>query len=327
MNLQGATARFGWRGQQQGSTEQPNPRALTAALEPTDVAATSVVNAFTIDLEDYYHVSALAPAIPRSSWESRESRLAGNTERLLDMLEERGIKATFFVLGWVAAHFPELVRRIAAQGHEIGCHGYSHQLIYKQTQSDFEEETRKAKDLLEDLIGAPVLGYRAASFSIVPSSRWALDTLIELGFQYDSSIFPVRHDRYGMPGASREPGLIESPTQGPIVEFPMSTAVWGDVRVPVSGGGYFRLIPYWFTRAGLRRINERDRMPFTFYLHPWEIDPDQPRVRASLLSHLRHYTNLRKCEARLRKLLGDFRFTTMRGVLQRQGLLSPTTHL
>lgn len=314
-----ATAQFGGRGMQQGSEKRSKPRLLD---DVTDVATGSVLNAFTIDLEDYYHVSALAPAIPRETWGSRESRLAGNTARLLDMLAERGVKATFFVLGWVAARFPELVRCIAAHGHEIGCHGYSHQLIYKQTPAEFEEETRKAKMLLEDLIGAPVLGYRAASFSIVSSSRWALDILIELGFQYDSSIFPVRHDRYGMPDAPRAPGLIESPTRGAIVEFPMSTAVWGGLRVPVSGGGYFRLIPYRLTRAGLRSINERERMPFTFYLHPWEIDPDQPRISVPFLSRMRHYTNLEKCEGRLRRLLEDFRFTTMRTVLQRQGLLS-----
>lgn len=281
-----------------------------------------VTNAFTIDVEDYYHVSALASAIPRSTWGERESRVAASTDRLLAMLDEKRIKGTFFVLGWVADKVPQLVKRIASLGHEVACHGYSHELIYRQTPAVFAEETRRSKSLLEDLTGMPVIGYRAASFSITPRSRWALDTLIEQGFAYDSSIFPVRHDRYGMPGAERAPGFVHAPSGGRIAEFPMSTAAFGPVRVPVSGGGYFRLLPYWFTRAGLRSINEQEGLPFTFYLHPWEIDFEQPRVKTSLVSRFRHYTNLSKCEGRLRQLLGDFRFTTMRNVLRTRGLLS-----
>jgi len=284
--------------------------------------ASIIQNAFTIDVEDYYHVSALASAIPRDTWNTRESRVAASTDRLLTLLDERRIKGTFFVLGWVADHAPQLVKRIAAQGHEVACHGYSHELIYRQTPAVFTEETRRSKRLLEDLTGLPVLGYRAASFSITPRSRWALDTLIELGFAYDSSIFPVRHDRYGMPGAAREPGFVLAPSGGRIAEFPMSTAAVGPFRIPVSGGGYFRLLPYWFTRGGLRSINEHDGMPFTFYLHPWEIDVDQPRVEVGFLSRFRHYTNLSKCEGRLRRLLADFSFTTMRNVLRTRGLLS-----
>jgi polysaccharide deacetylase family protein (PEP-CTERM system associated) len=302
---------------------------MTTGRDDTQVASSSsrvegaqaVVNAFTIDVEDYYHVSALARAIPRDTWATRESRVSASTERLLAMLEERRTKGTFFVLGWVADLVPQLVKRIVSMGHEVACHGYSHELIYRQTPSVFAEETRRSKELLEDLAGTGVTGYRAASFSITPRSRWALDTLIELGFEYDSSIFPVRHDRYGMPGAAREPGLVLAPSGRHIVEFPMSTAAFGPVRVPVSGGGYFRLLPYWFTRRGLRQINSAG-VPFTFYLHPWEIDADQPRVDAGLVSRFRHYTNLSKCEARLERLLGEFRFTTMRNVLRAQGLLS-----
>jgi polysaccharide deacetylase family protein (PEP-CTERM system associated) len=301
-----------------GADELRERRARTRGKSQSS----AMLNAFTVDVEDYFHVSALASAIPRSSWETRECRVADSTDRLLAMLADRGVTGTFFVLGWVAAHIPQLVRRIADQGHEIACHGYSHQLVYAQTQDTFRQETRCAKWLLEDLTGRPVVGYRAASFSITPKSRWALDTLIELGFEYDSSIFPVRHDRYGMPGASRSPGWVESPSRGSIVEFPMSTASFGGMRIPVSGGGYFRLFPYWFVRSGLRRINRDDRMPFTFYLHPWEIDAEQPRVRVGLLSRVRHYTNLHKCEARLRRLLGEFRFTSMRNVLQQCGLLA-----
>jgi polysaccharide deacetylase family protein (PEP-CTERM system associated) len=293
-----------------------------ASYKSTTRRTDSIANAFSIDVEDYYHVSALASAIPRDTWHQRESRVAASTDRILALLDEHRVKGTFFVLGWVADHVPGLVKRIASLGHEVACHGYSHQLIYRQTPSVFAEETRRAKHLLEELTGMPVNGYRAASFSITSQSRWALDTLIELGFAYDSSIFPVRHDRYGIPGAAREPGYVHAPSGARIAEFPMSTARIGNLRVPVSGGGYFRLLPYWFTRRGLRSINERDGLPFTFYLHPWEVDPDQPRVRVNLLSRFRHYTNLSRCEGRLRQLLADFRFTTMAKVLKSRGLLS-----
>jgi len=307
----------------EGNESAVAPPAAPESLDGTSAKLrTTPLNAFTIDVEDYFHVAALSSAISRTSWESREFRVSASTERLLAMLGERGISGTFFVLGWVAERVPELVRRIAAAGHEIACHGYSHQLIYTQSQETFRDETRHAKQLLEDLIGEPVRGYRAASFSITPKSRWALDTLIDLGFEYDSSIFPVRHDRYGMPGAARSPGTVESPSGRKIVEFPMSTALFGGIPVPVSGGGYFRLLPYRFVRAGLRRINERDGMPFTFYLHPWEIDPQQPRMKVGLLSRVRHYTNLDRCEERLKRLLGEFRFTSMRRVLQANGLLA-----
>lgn len=279
------------------------------------------VNAFTIDVEDYFHVAALAPAIPRDSWPGRESRVEANTERLLGVLAERRVHGTFFVLGWVAHRSPGLVRRIAAAGHEVACHGFSHQLIYRQTPEDFRDETLRAKGALEDLLGAPVLGYRAASFSITRESLWALDTLIDAGFQYDSSIFPIRHDRYGLPGAAPEPGRVTAPSGRTLVEFPMSAASFFGLQVPVSGGGYFRILPYWLTRAGLKQINERHGRPFTFYLHPWEVDPAQPRFKVSALSSFRHYTNLARCEARLRRVLSDFSFTSMREALQMRGLL------
>jgi polysaccharide deacetylase family protein (PEP-CTERM system associated) len=279
------------------------------------------LNAFTVDVEDYFHVAALAEAIPRESWPMRESRVAANTERLLALLAERGVRATFFVLGWVAERSPELVRRIAAADHEIACHGFSHQLIYRQAREEFREETTRAKRFLEDLIGAAVLGYRAASFSVTRESLWALDTLIDLGFSYDSSIFPIRHDRYGLPGATPEPHRLSAPSGRTLVEFPMSAARFLGLQVPVSGGGYFRILPYWVTRAGLKQINERTGRPFTFYLHPWELDPGQPRFRVSALSRFRHYTNLGRCEARLRRVLTEFEFTSMSEALGRLGLL------
>jgi polysaccharide deacetylase family protein (PEP-CTERM system associated) len=283
-----------------------------------------LINAFTIDVEDYFQVSALAKGVPRDTWDQRELRVERNTERLLSMLDEHGVRGTFFVLGWVADRVPSLVKRIAAAGHEVACHGYSHELIYRQTPEVFREETVRAKRLLEDAIGARVIGYRAASFSITQQSRWALDILAELDFLYDSSIFPIQHDRYGIPGASVDPGKIEAPSGRTLVEFPMSTAGLLGMRLPVSGGGYFRLLPYWVTRTGLRSINARGA-PFTFYLHPWEIDAGQPRVPGiSMLSRIRHYTNLSRCEGRLRRVLAEFRFSSMREVLTAQGLLQAT---
>jgi polysaccharide deacetylase family protein (PEP-CTERM system associated) len=279
------------------------------------------VNAFSIDVEDYFQVAALAPAVSRESWPTREYRVEANTERILNLLAEKNVKGTFFVLGWVAEKSPGLVKRIANAGHEIACHGFSHQLIYKQSQTEFREETTRAKRFLEDVIGQPVLGYRAASFSITRESLWALDVLIDLGFEYDSSIFPIRHDRYGIPGASPAIGRISAPSARTLVEFPMSAATFLGVQVPVSGGGYFRILPYWLTRKGLRQINESADRPFTFYLHPWEVDPGQPRVKVSAFSTFRHYTNLHKCEARLRQVLTDFSFSTMRDVLTSHGLL------
>lgn len=280
-----------------------------------------IVNAFTVDVEDYFQVAALAPAIERASWPQRESRVERNTGVLLDLLAERGIRGTFFVLGWIAERHPALIRRIAAAGHEIACHGFSHRLVYEQTPDEFREETARSKSALEELSGTAVIGYRAASFSITRRSLWALDVLIDLGFKYDSSIFPIRHDRYGIPGADPRPSRLTAPSGRTLVEFPLSAASYLGVRVPVSGGGYFRLLPYLVTRTGLRQINATGGRPFAFYLHPWEIDPQQPRVRVGWLSRFRHYTNLDRCESRLRRLLAEFRFASMREVLHGAGLL------
>jgi len=282
----------------------------------------SVTNALTVDVEDYFHVSALATSIDRDSWSTRESRVVGNTHRLLDLFGQFGVLGTFFVLGWVAERHPRLVKEIAARGHEVACHGYSHRLVYEQSPEEFRTETARSKSLLEDITGGAVLGYRAASYSIVRKSLWALDTLVELGFAYDSSIFPVRHDRYGIPDAERAPHRMSTPGGRSIVEWPLSTARVAGQRLPVSGGGYFRLLPYWLTRWGLASINRRELRPFVFYLHPWEIDPDQPRIPATWLSRFRHYTNLEKCEERLRRLLGEFRFGTARDGLVQLGLLT-----
>lgn len=282
----------------------------------------NVPNALTVDVEDYFHVSALAPSIDRGSWGSRESRVVANTHRLLNLFGQFGVRGTFFVLGWVAERHPQLVKDIAAAGHEVACHGFSHRLVYEQSPEEFREETLRSKRLLEDAIGVAVLGYRAASYSIVRRSLWALDILAEAGFAYDSSIFPVHHDRYGIPDAERNPHRMATPGGRSIVEWPLAAASVLGFRLPVAGGGYFRLLPYALSRWGLASINRRDQRPFIFYLHPWEIDPGQPRVRVNWLSSIRHYTNLEKCEARLRRLLGEFRFGTARDSLSQLGLLT-----
>ena len=278
-----------------------------------------IQNALTVDVEDYFQVSAFAKNINQNDWDKHPLRVVKNTRRLMDMFDEAQVKATFFVLGWVADRNRGLIKEIAERGHEVACHGYSHQLIYNQTQKVFREETIRSKELLEDITHMPVRGYRAASYSITRDSLWALDILAEAGFVYDSSIFPIRHDRYGIPGAKEIPHLLKTPQGHSLVEFPLSTAKIFNHKLPVAGGGYFRLYPYALTKAGLTQINRRQQ-PFIFYLHPWEIDPEQPRVEASWFSRFRHYNNLEKCESRLQQLMQDFQFSTTWQVLENLGL-------
>jgi polysaccharide deacetylase family protein (PEP-CTERM system associated) len=282
---------------------------------------TTVRNALSIDVEDYFHVSAFRDQIRPGDWSTFESRVERNTDKTLAVLAASATKATFFVLGWVAERYPSVVRSIAAAGHEVACHGYSHQLIYQQQRAQFVDETVRAKALLEDQCGHAVIGYRAASFSITDSSRWALDVLAQCGFRYDSSLFPIRHDLYGSAVESDHPHALTTPSGAMLIEFPMTVAKVLGVRVPVSGGGYFRLYPYWLTRALLRARNHAGT-PFVFYLHPWELDPEQPRIAAPWRSRFRHYNNLASCEAKLMRLIGDFEFTTMQQVLTDTDLLS-----
>jgi polysaccharide deacetylase family protein (PEP-CTERM system associated) len=269
-----------------------------------------VVNAMSVDVEDYFQVSAFDQVVDRSTWDTFESRVCANTERLLALFEESGVRATFFVLGWVAARFPALVRRIAEAGHEIASHGYGHRLVYEIGPEEFRQDIRRAKALLEDISGLAVQGYRAPSYSITERSLWALDLLIEEGYTYDTSIFPIHHDRYGIPGAPRHVHVMER-VEGAIVEAPASTVRWGGVNLPIAGGGYFRLLPYWWTSRGIARLNRRERQPAIFYVHPWEIDPQQPRFDVSRATRVRHYTNIGKTEGRLRRLLRDFAFSTV----------------
>lgn len=271
-------------------------------------------NALTVDVEDYFQVAALAEAIRYEDWPRMEYRVEKNTDRLLELFDRYSVKCTFFVLGWVAERSPALTRKIAQAGHEIASHGYSHQLVYSQEPQVFREETLRSKKILEDQIGREVNGYRAASYSITAQSRWALDILSEAGFVWDSSIFPVHHDRYGMPGTPHRPYRLQTPAGAELTEFPLSTCRLGEYRLPIAGGGYFRLFPYWFSKWGLGSINREGR-PFIFYLHPWEVDPGQPRFKVGLKSRFRHYNNLSRCYGRLERLLNDFEFGTVSQVL------------
>lgn len=274
-----------------------------------------MINAMTIDVEDYYHVSAFESVVSVSDWLGRESRVERNTRLLLDILDEAHTCATFFVLGWIAERHPDLVREVTRRGHEVASHGYMHQRVYTQTPEKFREETRLSKKILEDMIGKPVSGYRAASYSITLKSLWALDILIEEGFLYDSSIFPVVHDRYGIPNGERFSHVIKRPA-GTILEYPLSTLRFGKVNVPFGGGGYLRLFPYSLTKWAINRLNRVERQPAIVYLHPWEVDPAQPRINGSLLSNFRHYVNLGKTEQTLKNLLSDFQFVPMKDLVR-----------
>ncbi|GHC68830.1 polysaccharide deacetylase [Pseudorhodoferax aquiterrae] len=271
-------------------------------------AATPITNALTIDVEDYFQVSAFAPYIRRDEWETRECRVERNVHRILDMLSGHGAKATFFTLGWIAERYPQLVRRIVAEGHELASHGYGHERASDQSEQDFLADIQRAKQILEDLGGVAVRGYRAPSFSIGTRNLWAFDCLQAAGYQYSSSIYPIRHDHYGMPDAPR---FAHSVREG-LLEIPVTTVRMLERNLPSSGGGYFRLLPYGLSRWMLRRVNAQDREAAIFYFHPWEIDPEQPRVAGiDAKARFRHYVNIDRMEARLDRLMGDFKWGRM----------------
>jgi polysaccharide deacetylase family protein (PEP-CTERM system associated) len=282
-----------------------------------------VLNAMSVDVEDYFHVSVFDGIVPRSEWDGMESRVCRNTERLLEIFDEHGVTATFFVLGWVADRHPALVRRIAECGHEIASHGYAHRLVYDQTPATFRDDVGRAKRILEDASGTEVGGFRAPSYSITSRSLWALDVLIEQGYWYDASIFPIRHDRYGIPVSGRRRYHIDRPG-GRVTEVPGSTVRIGPMNLPIAGGGYFRILPYAWAQWGISRLNSKEQEPAVFYLHPWEIDPDQPRLSAGWLGRFRHYRNLAKTEDRLRALLRDFRFGRVRDLLAETPTTAPS---
>jgi len=264
-------------------------------------------NALTIDLEDYYHATAFADYIDQVQWHSQASRIEANTQKLLDLLDAHECHATFFTLGCVAEQFPQLVKKIAARGHEIACHSFAHRQIFTLTRDQFYEDTRRAKLVIEDAAGTPVYGYRAPSFSITNASEWTFELLAELGFTYDSSIFPIKQLNFEMQNVPRNPFVIVTST-GPILEFPMTTLQIAGARAPLAGGAYLRLLPYWYTRWGIQYLNISESRPACVYLHPWELDPEQPRMKGSITAHLRHYFGLRGTETKVHRLLEDFEF-------------------
>jgi polysaccharide deacetylase family protein (PEP-CTERM system associated) len=284
--------------------------------------APAITNALTIDVEDYFQVSAFAPYIKRHQWDSIECRVEGNVTRILAMLAERDVKATFFTLGWIAERYPQLVRRIVDEGHELASHGYGHERASDLSAQDFSADIDRAKKLLEDIAGKPVQGYRAPSFSIGVKNLWAFEALERAGYRYSSSIYPIAHDHYGMPDSPRFAYRVN---RG-LLEIPVTTLRVMNRNMPSSGGGYFRLLPYSLSRWMLRRVNTQDRESAIFYFHPWEIDAEQPRVPGiDLRTRFRHYVNIPRMEARLKLLLEDFRWGRMDDIFLDRSTESPPT--
>jgi polysaccharide deacetylase family protein (PEP-CTERM system associated) len=272
------------------------------------------MNALTIDVEDWFQVANLREAIRYEDWEKCESRVERNVGRILRLLSIMNVKATFFILGWIAEKKPDLVKLIHNLGHELAIHGYSHRSVSEMTPDEFREEIRKTKDILERLTGAKVLGFRAPNYSILPNTIWACQILAQLGMKYDSSIFPVKHDRYGFLGAPRFPFVLDLKEHGRLIEFPMSTIRLCGSNIPVAGGAYLRLYPYWFIKGAIKSLNKSAK-PAILYLHPWEIDVHQPRMKLKLKTKIRHYGNLRMTERKLFKLLTEFEFGSVKEVL------------
>ena len=274
-------------------------------MSPQRSPATSIVNALTIDVEDYFQVSAFADHVSRSDWDTMPCRVERNIDRILALLEEADVRATFFTLGWIAERYPDLIRRIGDAGHELASHGFSHQRATDQQRGEFLADIRLAKAVLEDISGKGVSGYRAPSFSVGPDNVWAFDCISEAGYRYSSSVYPIRHDHYGVPDGQR---FAHESSPG-VLELPVATVRMFSKNWPAGGGGYFRLLPYFISRWSIRRINDVDCKPAMFYFHPWELDPDQPRVKGiRAKTRFRHYLNLKRTEPRLRRLVSDFRW-------------------
>ncbi|RJG23238.1 XrtA system polysaccharide deacetylase [Massilia cavernae] len=279
-------------------------------LHTSAVAATGIRNAMTIDVEDYFQVSAFAPVIARDSWDGRECRVERNVARILDILDAGEVKATFFTLGWIAERYPQVVRSIVAGGHELASHGYGHLRASSQGRAEFAADVTRSKRILEDIGSVPVQGYRAPSFSIGSANLWALDVLQEAGYRYSSSIYPIQHDHYGMPDAPRFAFYPNGPDG--LLEIPITTVQLMQRKLPAGGGGYFRLLPYALSRWMMERVNQVDQQSAIFYFHPWEIDPGQPRLdAASIKSRFRHYVNLGRMEGRIAQLTRDFKWDRM----------------
>jgi polysaccharide deacetylase family protein (PEP-CTERM system associated) len=275
----------------------------------------SIVNALTIDVEDWFHASVFNEKISQKQWDKCESRVVFNVDRILQILRARNVRATFFVLGWVAEKHPEVVQMIQEEGHELSTHGYAHKLIYKQTPKEFEEDVRTSIEIIEGQTGTRVVGYRAPSYSIIDRTFWAYEVIYDLGILYDSSIFPIKHDIYGVPFAPRFPYKIELDNGKEIYEFPLSTIIYFGKNFPIAGGGYFRLFPYWFIKWGIKKLNDSGK-PVIIYFHPWELDPDFPRLRLGFTKNFRTYCNLILTEEKLKKLIKDFKFAPVCDVLK-----------
>ena len=284
-----------------------NSRAVTQVQgsSPASADQARTRNAMSVDVEDYFQVSAFDGKVQRADWDELPLRLERSMDTILQLFDDQDTKATFFTLGWVAERLPQVIRQIVASGHELASHGFEHVKVHEQDRETFRSDVRRTKALLEDVGGIPVKGYRAASFSIDGRTPWAFDTLAEEGYLYSSSVYPIRHDHYGMPDAPRF-GFRPEGSQG-LLELPITTAKFAGLNLPCGGGGYFRLLPYSYTRWGLRRVNRRDGRACIFYFHPWELDPEQPRLPGlTRKARFRHYTNLRRMEGRLRRVLSDF---------------------
>ncbi len=270
-------------------------------------------NAMTVDVEDYFQVSAFERYIDRHAWDEQECRVERNVDRILGLFDRHGVKATFFTLGWIAQRYPDMVRRMITEGHELASHGWSHVRVTQQNPEEFRQDVVRTKAFLEDLSGQEIIGYRAASYSIGAANLWALDVLKETGHRYSSSIYPIKHDLYGMPDAPR---FAFRPLEGDFLEFPVTTVRLGNRNLPCGGGGWFRLVPYAGMRWAMQRVNRLDRESAIFYFHPWEIDPEQPRQKGiDAKTRFRHYLNLERMETRLNRLLGDFDWGRMDEVL------------
>ncbi len=274
-----------------------------------------MINVLSVDVEEYYHGREFEAAVPEAQRPSLPSRVEASVDRVLELLTQRDVRATFFVVGRLAADHPGMVQRIVAQGHELACHGHEHELVFRQSPQEFRDDVTRAKALLEDLSGEPVVGYRAPNFSIGAEQDWAYDILLENGFLYDSSSYPILHDRYGTPGDPRFPYEVRRSGESRLLEFPVGTARFAGINFPIGGGGYFRLLPFEWTRRGIMRVNGRERQPVMFYFHPWELDPDQPRPPMPWHHRMRHFVNLERMESKLHQLLQCIRFAPARHVL------------
>ena len=287
-----------------------------------------MLNALTVDVEEYFHATEVQNAIGKQQWELLPSRIEYQLGNTLTLLAKKRVKATFFVLGWVAENYPKLVREVASAGHEIGCHSFAHRLVYDLSPAEFRSDTVRAMSAIENACGVTPRLYRAPSYSITGKSLWALEILAECGFTHDSSIYPIMHDRYGIPGSDRRPHLIKTPA-GPILEVPVATVALAKNNIlPIGGGGYLRLLPYRYFSAGIRRSNQDENLPACIYFHPWELDPDQQRLPLGLISRLRTYSGLAGMQKKIERLIDEFNFSTISAVYPHQAepMLSVAVH-